>query len=278
MSEGVVMSRRAEESEGGLGRRILAPLVIVLAALALVELVVQVVLMPHMVVRSILVSSDLRVPEQELLQIAGITGRERYLSLDTAEIERRLESCPLVREATVQKVFPDTLRLSVTGRKALALAMGRSGDRTVPVVFDEDGVVFQIGSSSPAGGIPDLPVISGLSFTPALGIGMPAMLGPLLRDLAALRQRSPELYGLISELKVTAINSVDYELEFYPLGQRIRVRLGNRIDETVLRYAFLVIDVLARTRSAADVAEIDLRNGEVVYRGAGNGQARAAAR
>jgi cell division protein FtsQ len=183
-----------------------------------------------------------------------------------------------VREANVQKVFPDTLRLSVTGRKPLALAIGRSADRTVPVVFDEDGVVFQIGSSSSGGGVPDLPVISGLSFTPALGIAMPAMLAPLLRDLAALRQRSPELFGLISELKVSAVNSVDYELEFYPLGQRIRVRLGNRIDETVLRYAFLVIDVLARTRSAADVTEIDLRNGEVVYRGAGNDPARGAAR
>jgi cell division protein FtsQ len=262
------MPRRAEEGEGGLGRRILAPLVVVLAALALVELVVQVVLMPHMVVRSIVVASDLKIPEQDVLQLAGITGRERYLSLDTAEIARRLESYPLVREAAVQKVFPDTLRVSVTGRKPLAIALGRSGDRTVPVVFDEEGVVFQIGGSASGGGIPDLPVISGLSFTPALGIAMPGMLRPLLKDLAALRQRSPDLYGLISELKVSAINSVDYELEFYPLGRRIRVRLGNRIDETTLRYAFLVIDVLARTRSAADVTEIDLRNGEVVYRAA----------
>ena len=267
MSEGV-MSRRAAEGEGGLGRRILAPMVIVLAALALVELVVQVVLMPRMVVRNILVSSDLRISEQELLQIAGLTGRERYLSVDTAEIERRLEACPLVREATVQKVFPDTLRLAVTARKPLALALGRSGDRTVPVVFDEQGVVFQVGSSAPGGGVPDLPVISGLSFTPALGIAMPAMLRPLLQDLAELRQRSPELYRLISELKVSALNSVDFELEFYPLGHRIRVRLGNRIDETLLRYAFLVIDVLVRTRGAAEVAEIDLRNGEVVYRAA----------
>jgi cell division protein FtsQ len=278
MSEGVVMSRREEEGEGGLGRRLLASLVVALGALALIELVVQVVLMPRMVVRSIVISSDLKVSEQELLQIAGITGRERYLSLDTAEIERRLEACPLVRETTVQKVFPDALRLSVIGRKPLAVALGRSGDHTVPVVFDEDGVVFQIGGAASGSGIPDLPVISGLSFTPALGMAMPAMLRPLLKDLAALQGRSPELYGLISELKVSAINSVDYELEFYPLGRRIRVRLGNRIDETVLRYAFLVIDVLARTRSAADVAEIDLRNGEVVYRGAGNDQARAAGR
>jgi len=266
MSEGI-MFHRAESGEGGLGRRILVPLVLVLAALALVELVVQLVLMPRMVVRSILISSDLKISEQELLEIAGVGGGERYLSVDAAEIERRLEACPLIREAVVQKIFPDTLRLVVTGRKPLALALGRAGDRTLPAVFDDDGVVFQIGGSVPQG-IPDLPVISGLSFSPALGIAMPAMLRPLLQDLAELRQRSPELYGLISEIRVSAVNGVDYELDIYPLGHRIKVRLANRIDETVLRYAFLVIDVLVRTRSVAEVAEIDLRNGEVVYRAA----------
>ena len=50
------------------------------------------------------------------------------------------------------------------------------------------------------------------------------------------------------------------------MGHRIKVRLADRIDETVLRYVFLVIDVLARTRSADDVTEVDLRSGEVVYR------------
>ncbi len=151
----------------------------------------------------------------------------------------------------------------MSGRKALALATGRSGDRTVPVLFDEDGVVFRVGG---AGQVPDLPVISGLSFNPSLGIALPSMLRPLLKDLARLRAGAPELFGLLSEIRVTAVNAVDYELDLFPMGRRIKVRLSDRIDETVLRYVFLVIDVLARTRSADDVTEIDLRSGEVVYR------------
>jgi cell division protein FtsQ len=262
MSE-VIMPRRTQASGGRLSRRILALLVAVLAVLALVELVVQIVLMPRMVVKNILLSSDLGISQEELLQIAAIGGAERYLSVDAAEIKRRLEAYPLVREATVQKVFPDTLRLAVTGRKPLALAIGRSGDRTVPVVFDEDGVVFRVGGAGP---VPDLPVISGLAFSPSLGIAMPSMLRPLLRDLAELRHGAPELFGLVSEIRVSAVNAVDYELDLFPMGHSIRVRLADRIDDTVLRYVFLVIDVLARTKSADDVTEIDLRGGEVVYR------------
>jgi cell division protein FtsQ len=262
MSE-VIMPRRTEAGQGRLARRILTLLVIVLAALALVELVVQIVLMPRMIVRNIVVSSDLDMSEDELLALAAVSGSERWLSLDAGEIKRRLEAYPLVREASAQKVFPDTLRLSVTGRKPLALAAGRAGDRSIPVVFDDQGVVFRVGGAGP---IPDLPVISGLAFSPTLGIAMPPMLRPLLQDLAELRAGAPELFGLLSEIRVTAVNAVDYELDIFPMGHRIRVRLADRLDETVLRYVFLVIDVLARTRSAAEVTEIDLRSGEVVYR------------
>jgi cell division protein FtsQ len=266
MSEGI-LSRGSDAREGGQWRRLLVPLVVVLAALAVVELVVQLVLMPRLVVRSVVVTSDLPLSEEDLLQIAGVGGNERYLSIDAAEIERRLEAYPMVKDASVEKAFPDTLRLTVTGRKPLAVSLGRSGDRTVPVVFDEDGVVFQIGGSgSGARGVPDLPVISGLSFVPALGITLPPMLRPLLRDLAQLRAAAPELYGLISEIRVSAVNSVDYELDFFPVGRRVRVRLANRIDETMLRYVFLVMDVLGKSKNVADAAEIDLRSGEVVYR------------
>ncbi len=259
------MFRRTGAGEGRLARRVLGPLVAVLALLALVELVVQIVLMPRMVVRTVVLSSDLDIPQEELLAMAAIDGSERYLSLDAAEIERRLEAYPLVRDAVVQKVFPDTLRLAVTGRKPLALAIGRSGDRAVPVVFDEQGLVFRVGGEGP---IPDLPIISGLSFSPSLGIAMPPMLRPLLADLAELRAGAPELFALVSEIRVSAVNAVDYELDLFPVGHRMRVRLADRIDETVLRYVFLVIDVLARTRAAAEVTEIDLRSGEVVYRAA----------
>ena len=244
------------------GRRILLILVIALLIVAVVEALFQLVLAPRMVIRNVEVASDVPVAREELLAVAGISGKQYYFTTDAEDVRRRLQALPLIGSARVEKVFPDTLRIMVVGRIPLAICVGQLGERSVPVAFDHEGMVFQIGDS-----VTDLnlPVVSGLQFTPILGITMPAILEPLLRDLRTLKEGSPELYRLISEIKVMAISEVDYELLFYPIGYPVRVRAGGRLDATFLRYAFMVLDVLARQSATASVAEIDMRSGRVVY-------------
>jgi cell division protein FtsQ len=59
---------------------------------------------------------------------------------------------------------------------------------------------------------------------------------------------------------------LDFELIFYPVQQNIRINLGNRFREDLLKYSFLVLDVLRKQGIAEKVKNLDFRTGDVVYR------------
>lgn len=76
---------------------------------------------------------------EEILAIAGIGGRTSLLFLDAAETRARLKSNPWVGDATVQKLFPDRLAVTVTERAAFALWQT---DGQINVIAD-DGTVLE---------------------------------------------------------------------------------------------------------------------------------------
>ncbi|MGZ8389238.1 MAG: cell division protein FtsQ/DivIB [Rhodoplanes sp.] len=76
---------------------------------------------------------------EEILAIAGIGGRISLLFLDAAETRARLKSNPWVGDATVQKLFPDRLAVTVTERAAFALWQT---DGQINVIAD-DGTVLE---------------------------------------------------------------------------------------------------------------------------------------
>ncbi len=76
---------------------------------------------------------------EEILAIAGIGGRTSLLFLDAAETRARLKSNPWVGDATVQKLFPDRLAITVTERAAFALWQT---DGQINVIAD-DGTVLE---------------------------------------------------------------------------------------------------------------------------------------
>ncbi len=77
---------------------------------------------------------------EEILAIAGIGGRTSLLFLDAAETRARLKSTPWVGDATVQKLFPDRLAITVTERAAFALWQT---DGQINVIAD-DGTVLEL--------------------------------------------------------------------------------------------------------------------------------------
>jgi hypothetical protein len=81
-----------------------------------------------------------------------------------------------------------------------------------------------------------------------------------------MRRNEPQLFDLISEIKVIAVNEIEYELIFYPVGYDVRVNLGDRFDESLLKYTFMVLDVLKRQEISSGIRELDFRTGEVVYK------------
>ncbi|RAI31118.1 cell division protein FtsQ [Rhodoplanes elegans] len=75
----------------------------------------------------------------EVLAIAGITGRSSLLFLDAADARARLRANPWVAEATVQKLYPDRVAIDIVERKAFALWQK---DGQVHVIAD-DGTVLE---------------------------------------------------------------------------------------------------------------------------------------
>jgi cell division protein FtsQ len=258
--------RKSSRTEAVLSR--LLWLAVVLLALFLVgELLFHLWLAPRLVVRNISIQSDLPYTQAEVLAVAGIQGTPYYFSLQEQELRRRLAALPAVRQVQVRKSFPDTLRITLVGRRALSLlfydAPGGGRDGSVPLAVDEQGVVFQLASSVADW---DLPVISGVKFASAeMGMRLPESLRPFLQDLLALRTAEPELFRLISEIRLVPGSGSIREIVVYPVPYGVRLRFGPRLQGAGLRTAVVILDLLDKQGLSGRLQELDLRTGEVVY-------------
>ena len=58
---------------------------------------------------------------EDILTLAGITGRSSLLFLDAARMRARLLTNPWIAEATVLKLYPGRLRIEIKERKPFAL-------------------------------------------------------------------------------------------------------------------------------------------------------------
>ena len=69
----------------------------------------------------ITISGLSQMTEREVLDIAGITPRLSLPSVGAAEIRARLEATPLVRSASVRKLFPNQIVIALVEREPYAL-------------------------------------------------------------------------------------------------------------------------------------------------------------
>ncbi len=262
MSEAMVLNTREREKRNGVMKKVLFIVVVVLICVLILEVLFYTVLSSKLTIRKVHLESEVSIANEEVLRIAGIRGKEYYYMLNTDEIRMNLENHPLVRKAYVEKSFPDTVNIVLYARKPLGAALLETEQGSVPVVFDAEGVIFQIGT---ADGMGNLPILSGVQFQNVhAGLRMPETLLPMLKNLNQLRQTNPGLFEIISELKVNKCSNGDIEYTVYPVNHPVRIRIGSELNENVLKYAMMVLDV-ARER-AQDMDEIDFRTGEVVYR------------
>jgi cell division protein FtsQ len=72
-------------------------------------------------ITSIALTGNQQLTREEVLGIAGITGRSSLLFLDAEDARARLKANPWIADATVLKLFPDRLHIAVTERRAFAL-------------------------------------------------------------------------------------------------------------------------------------------------------------
>lgn len=218
---------------------------------------------PRLTVQRIVLEGDPVLTLQEVAGSAGITMGESLLGVSIERARTLLEGCPAVKRATVRKQYPDTLVIRIEGRRALAMALVPTPGGTVPIVIDEEGLIFAEG----AGAARDVPVISGLGFARwQPGTRLPAVLRPLLDDLRKLQSGEPGLFAFISEIAVKRTGERDVEVMIYPASYATPIRAGSRIPAELLKNAALLLDVVRREGLEDRVREVDLRAPEVVYR------------
>ncbi len=127
-------------------------------------------------ISQVALSGQHHLNREEILATAGVTGRASLLFFDVADARARLKTNPWIAEATVQKLLPDRLVISITEREPFALwqKAGRVG------VIAGDGTVLEPYVAAPYAGLP-------------LVVGTGAELRA--KEFLALLDRFPELRG-----------------------------------------------------------------------------------
>ncbi len=67
------------------------------------------------------ISGQTELQNAEILDASGVTSRDSVLFLDAQAVRQRIKEMPLVREATVRKLYPDQLVIAITERVPYAL-------------------------------------------------------------------------------------------------------------------------------------------------------------
>ncbi|MDR3356621.1 MAG: FtsQ-type POTRA domain-containing protein [Spirochaetaceae bacterium] len=241
-------------------KRILAACSVLLAG----ELLWLFVISPCMPLGTVDIKGPGGISRAEVLEAAGIGPRSSFMSVNAAASEEALSAIPQIEAARVIKHFPDGVEISLTKRSAVAAAVTDMNGRAVPVFFDKEGVLFQIGRNGGQEADAALPVISGLVFENIRpGLRLPEFLSPLWKDLDALRTEAPELLSTISEIQISKKKYDAYELTLYPAYNPAKIRIGQHISEDKLRYMLLLLDVLNEKGVALD--ELDFRTGTASY-------------
>ncbi|WP_244427106.1 cell division protein FtsQ/DivIB [Methyloferula stellata] len=72
-------------------------------------------------IKAVTIAGQRELGEPEILAAAGIGPRNSLVFLDVAEIRARLKRVPLIKEASVAKLYPDRLLIEIEEREPYAL-------------------------------------------------------------------------------------------------------------------------------------------------------------
>ena len=240
--------------------------IIIIALIILVgELIMIFIVNPCLPLSRVEVIGMPELDKKMILEKAGITSRSSYITVNPRIVEKRLQSLVVVDTVKVTKRFPDTVRITLEGRKAIAMSFGTIDGKVYPVFYDKQGLVFMIGNGNQNVAIPpSIPIISGILVEqPFLGMRLPATFNNLLHDLERISSSAPELLAAVSEIQINRNVFDRYDLTLYPVHNKVRIRIGNELTENMLRYVLLVVDVCVSR--GVKVEEIDFRTGTASY-------------
>jgi cell division protein FtsQ len=252
--------------------RFIRRLILIAGGLLLTELLWLLGIRPCLPLYRVEITDIPGIERETILTWAGIEKKSSFFSINKERAELSLRSLPQIESALVEKVFPDGLRIILTERSAVAMSLVRLDGRLVPVYFDREGILIRIGNdaggrSKKAGNRAQegtVPLISGLVLDePVLGMRLPVSFASFLANLEKIYAATPVLLQAISEIRIKRKAYESFDLVLYPVHHTIRVRTGSDINEEMLRYIMLMLDVLNTKKM--NVEEIDFRAGMASY-------------
>jgi len=195
-----------------------------------------------------------RLSTGEVLSLVeGLRGRN-ILSVHLDEWQQRLLSSPWVESATIRRVLPSTVEITVHERRPVGI--GRLG--TSMYLIDAQGVI--IDEYGPAHADIDLPIIDGLAASPRDGgsiVDVPRA-EFASRAIAALGER-PEVLKRVSQIDVSDLHDAVVILD----GDPALLRLGD--TDFVARLQQYIDLAPALHERMAGIDYVDLRFDERLY-------------
>ena len=200
-------------------------------------------------VKDVVIEGTKIVEKNELLQLSQIRAGTLLYDADLTSIQRNVMSHHYVKDATVERNLPSSIRISVVERLPLALVNGNEVR-----YLDEEAVVLPHSVSK---ALFDLPVLSGLANSDALKFGARVDnpdVQEALSILSTAKLVSKELFHLISEVQIRRGDIVLYSAEW---GIPIIFGRGEAPGKLVRLETFW--SEIVKDRGAENLQYVDLR-------------------
>lgn len=249
----------ARKGRGGVPARAVWAGIRVVAIVALVvvgtwSMATLIVGAPALQVGHITVRGNERLSTGEVLALVDELRGKNILTVRLAEWRERILTSPWVEDATIRRVLPSTLEISVHERRPMGI--GRLG--TALYLVDPRGVI--VDEYGPNYADIDLPIIDGLSGRGPRTTGLidPPRAEFAARVLSALEAK-PELIKRVSQVDVADVHNAIVILD----GDTALLRLGESdFAERLQQYIDLAPALHARIET---IDYVDLRFDERLY-------------
>lgn len=207
-----------------------------------------------LMIAEVTVEGTTRMPEGLVREeLADLVGRGMF-SVDLDQWRDRVRGLSWVADASMRRVMPDTITVTVTERQPMAI--GRIGDSLN--VIDRRGVI--IDAFGPNYKDLDLPIIDGLAYADEEEVGALEQSRALLavRLLSDL-QRTPELAARVSQVDVSDARNAVVVMK----GDTTLLQLGDTGFAERLQSYFDLVPTLREEVPNAD--SVDLRYGARIF-------------
>jgi len=158
---------------------------------------------PRFAITQIIVQNDGVMTPQQVMSAAGVAVGQNLLSLDLAQVQRRLEELPLVRRVEVRRMMPSKLQIHVDERIAVA-RLRSTGTSDASYFIDRGGVVlrpvrFSDGTVVQPQAVGTVPTLVGVAATD-LRVGKPVQSEQVYRALELLDKVQQAAAGSMLEI------------------------------------------------------------------------------